>query len=71
MTIKIYHNIDGSVKISKIAPTGLEQPIYSNLKEGQVATLDITVANLALEGNLDIIDGPTSERIHYDTRSSH
>ena len=49
MTIKVYHNLDGSVSITKVAPSGLEQPICSKVVEGKVVTIDVVVANLASE----------------------
>lgn len=72
MTIKIYHNIDGSVKITKISASGLEQPVHSNIREGQVAILDVTVANLALQSQMQLIEEDMEGMVQYaDTRSSH
>ena len=42
-TIKVYHE-NGKVKITKIAPSGIEQVMFSDLKDGEVAeiTVDFT-----------------------------
>ena len=41
--IKIYHE-NGTVKITKIAPTGIEQVLFSDLKEGEAAEIIIDFA---------------------------
>lgn len=42
-TIKVYHE-NGKVKITKIAPSGIEQVMFSDLKEGEVAEIVIDFA---------------------------
>lgn len=39
MEIKIYNN--GIVRITKIAPTGNESSLYSNLKNGECVTIKL------------------------------
>lgn len=40
MEIKVY-NDNGIVKITKIAPTGNENSMYSNLKNGECVTIKL------------------------------
>lgn len=49
MTIKIYHQPDGDVRITRVTPNGVEQTMCSRLIEGRVVSIDIVVANLATE----------------------
>jgi hypothetical protein len=50
MKIKIY-NENGVVKITKISASGLEQALFSNLKDGEFAEINVEVANLSLVAN--------------------
>lgn len=40
MKIKVY-NENGVIKITKISASGLEQALFSNLKDGEVAEIDV------------------------------
>ena len=40
MKIKVYHN-HGIVKITKITENGLEYPMFSNLKDGDMVEIDV------------------------------
>lgn len=42
-TIKVYHE-NGKVKITKIAPSGIEQVMFSDLKDGEVAEITVDFA---------------------------
>ena len=39
-TIKVY-NENGKVKITKIAPSGIEQVMFSDLKDGEIAEINV------------------------------
>lgn len=54
MRIKVY-NEDGQVKVVKVTNNGLEQTMFSNVADGEVAIIDVEVANLSVQGNLDSI----------------
>lgn len=41
MKIKIYHNPDGTIRITKHTISNLEQVIYSDLKPGETAEIEI------------------------------
>lgn len=76
MQIKIY-NKDGKVRVTKIGNNGTEQTMYVNITDGQVATIDISVANLCVEGNLERISTMSREDMimtlvvnHMEDRSS-
>ena len=53
-SIKIY-NEDGKVRVVKVASNGIEQAMFSNVADGEVAIIDVEVANLSVQGNLDSI----------------
>ena len=54
MKIKVY-NENGIVKVVKVTTNGTEIPMFSNVADGEVATIDIEVANISVNGNLDSI----------------
>ena len=54
MQIKIY-NENGKVKVVKVVSNGIEQEMFSNVADGEVAIIDIEVTNLSVKGNLDSI----------------
>lgn len=54
MQIKVY-NEDGKVRIVKRTNNGTEQTMFSNVADGEVAIIDVEVANLSVQGNLDSI----------------
>lgn len=60
MQIKIY-NKDGKVRVTKVVNNGTEQTMYANITDGQVVTIDILVANLCVEGNLERISSMSRE----------
>lgn len=41
MKFKIYNQEDGTVKVTKIAPSGTEQLMFSNIQKGQVAEVEV------------------------------
>lgn len=47
MKIKVY-NEKGKIKITKVVPGYMEQTIFSDLKDGEVAEINVGVANLYL-----------------------
>ena len=49
MKINIYHEPDGTLKITKEVRPDLEQVMCSNLSTGLKYSIDITVANLSLD----------------------
>lgn len=53
MKIKVY-NENGNVSISKIY-NGIEQIMFSSLLDGEVAEIDIEVANLSVVAEKDSI----------------
>ena len=46
MKIKIY-NENGVIRVVK---NGIEQTMFSNVTDGEVATIDIEVANISVQG---------------------
>ena len=54
MQIKVY-NEDGKVRVVKVASNGTEYVMFSNVADGEVAIIDVEVANLSVQGNLDSI----------------
>ena len=54
MQIKVY-NEDGKVRVVKVTNNGIEQIMFSNVADGEVAIIDVEVANLSVQGNLDSI----------------
>lgn len=54
MEIKVY-NENGNVRVVKITGDGTEIPIFYHVADGEVATIDIEVANISVNGHLDSI----------------
>lgn len=54
MKIKVY-NENGIVKVVKVMSNGTEVSMFSNIADGEVAIIDIEVANISVVGNLDSI----------------
>lgn len=54
MKIKVYNEND-TVKVVKVTANGIEIPMFSNVADGEVATIDIEVSNISINGNLDSI----------------
>lgn len=48
MKIKVY-NENGNIKITKITNNGVEQTLFSALRDGEVAEINVEVANLSIE----------------------
>lgn len=48
MKIKVY-NENGNIKIAKVASNGTEQILFSSLYDGEVAEINVEVANLSVE----------------------
>lgn len=48
MKIKIY-NENGVIRVVKVK-NGIEQTMFSNVTDGEVATIDIEVANISVQG---------------------
>lgn len=53
MKIKVY-NENGNIKITKITCTGVEQTMFSNLYDGEVAEIDVE-ANVSIHVEKDSI----------------
>lgn len=47
MKIKVY-NENGIIKVVKVTANGTEIPMFSNIADGEVATIDIKVANISI-----------------------
>ena len=54
MKIKVY-NEDEKVRIVKVTSNGTEQTMFSNVADGEVAIIDIDVANISVSGSMDSI----------------
>lgn len=54
MKIKVY-NENGVVRVVKVTANGTEIIIHSNVADGEVAIIDIEVANISVKGTLDSI----------------
>ena len=51
MKIKVY-NENGNIRITKITCTGVEQTMFSNLYDGEVAEIDVE-ANISIHEEKD------------------
>lgn len=54
MQIKIY-NENGKVRVAKVASNEIEQTMFANVADGEVAIINVEVANYSVQGNLDSI----------------
>ncbi len=54
MKIKVY-NENGNITITKTSNKGIEQTIFSSLYSGEVAEIDVEVANLSVKAEKDSI----------------
>lgn len=54
MKIKVY-NENGNIRITKIASNGTEQVLFSSLYDGEVAEINVEVANLSVNAKKDSI----------------
>lgn len=54
MKIKVY-NENGVIRVVKVTSNGTEITMFSNVADGEVAIIDIEVANISVVGNLDSI----------------
>ena len=48
MKIKVY-NENGNIRITKVASNGTEQTLFSALRDGEVAEINVEVANLSVK----------------------
>ena len=48
MKIKVY-NENGNIKIAKVASNGTEQLLFSSLRDGEVAEINVEIANLSVK----------------------
>lgn len=53
MKIKVY-NENGNIKITKVTCTGVEQTMFGNLYDGEVAEIDVE-ANVSIHAERNII----------------
>lgn len=53
MQIKVY-NENGVIRVVKVK-NGMEQTMFSNVEDGEVAIIDIEVANISIQGTKDSI----------------
>lgn len=54
MKIKVY-NENGVVRIYKVTNDNTEILMFSNVADGEVAIIDIEVANISVNGSMDSI----------------
>lgn len=60
MRIRIYHNENGCVRVTKEMDDGNEMTMFSNVKNGKVAIIDIH-APLSLKAELSNVKKQTSQ----------
>ena len=54
MKIKVY-NENGNIRVVKVTDNNTEMPIFYHVADGEVAIIDIEVANISVNGHLDSI----------------